>query len=254
MLTSRIEVETKPVLSSSSTSAPLSKSAKKRAAKKRNATPTNEAAVPAPKSAAADAIAVNGNGTKGKQVKPVEAGEKVVAAAKAAAGVVVENVKNIAEPTKPTPEDSKYATSEARNQQDLASTPAPLRRETSPPSTILFKPDLPESLPQPTGNQLPSNRKRKTPQDFTPAGPGEVATAQSPNKNSVKFEDGIVPGEGKDGEKTISAKEELPVAQAIGAPKKNQNAIERTVWTFIMIFGFIGESALTCKANNKACS
>ncbi len=25
-------------------------------------------------------------------------------------------------------------------------------------------------------------------------------------------------------------------------PKKNQNVVERTVWTFIMIFGFIGGS------------
>ena len=44
----------------------------------------------------------------------------------------------------------------------------------------------------------------------------------------MRFDDGVVPGEGKDGEKTIKV-------------KSNQNVIERTVWTFIMIGVFIGE-------------
>jgi phosphatidate cytidylyltransferase len=78
---------------------------------------------------------------------------------------------------------------------------------------------------------LPANRKRKTPQDFTPSGPRESETPSSPGKLAVKFEDGLAPGEGKDGEKTIIAKP--------APPKKDRNVIERTVWTFIMIGGFI---------------
>ncbi|GFZ46692.1 CDP-DG synthase [Saitozyma sp. JCM 24511] len=100
---------------------------------------------------------------------------------------------------------------------------------TLPSST--FEPSLPESLPHPSANGLPANRKRKTPQDFTPSGPRESETPSSPGKLAVKFEDGLAPGEGKDGEKTIIAKP--------APPKKDRNVIERTVWTFIMIGGFI---------------
>lgn len=115
--------------------------------------------------------------------------------------------------------------------------PAPVK-ELSPPSSPTFSPALPPTLPQPSNNQLPANRKRKAPQDFTPSGPGAAFTPSSPSKNSVKFEDGVLPGEGKEGEKTIAVKDEIQAAIAT-APKKHQNAIERTVWTFIMIFGFI---------------
>lgn len=102
------------------------------------------------------------------------------------------------------------------------------KRSESPPSSSSFSPSLPSSLPAPSAKDLPSNRKRKQPQDFTPSGPGTPTGAPtSPVKNGVKFEDGVAPGEGREGERTI------PV-------KKNQNMIERTVWTFIMIFGFIG--------------
>ncbi|TYJ54273.1 hypothetical protein B9479_005032 [Cryptococcus floricola] len=103
--------------------------------------------------------------------------------------------------------------------------PASVPMASSPPSSE-FSPSLPESLPQPTGQALPANRKRKTPQDFTPAGPGNLMSPASSNKIAVKFEDGLSPGEGKEGEKTI-------------APKKDRNAMERTVWTFIMVGGFI---------------
>jgi phosphatidate cytidylyltransferase len=95
--------------------------------------------------------------------------------------------------------------------------------------THAFAPDLP-SLPTPSASVLPSNRKRKTPKDFSPSGPNDVPTPTSPSKNSVKFEDGIAPGEGKQGEKIIPA----PAVVA-----KNRNAVERTIWTFIMIGGFI---------------
>ena len=89
-----------------------------------------------------------------------------------------------------------------------------------PPSTK-FAPDLPEDLPEPKGDALPTNRKRKTPKEF--------GSASSPTKLGVKFEDGVAPGEGKVGEKVIK-------------PKARQNVVERTVMTFVMIAGFIGES------------
>lgn len=210
----------------------MSKSARKRAAKKRNAN-GGEAPAPSPKST--PAASANGKPKNGAEA-PADVAEKAAAATTAAAKVVADNVAAVAEPTKPTPEDPQNA---AVNNPP-GETSLPLQRENSPPSSNSFKPKLPETLPHPASAQLPANRKRKTPQDFTPAGPGEIASAQSPNKNSVKFEDGVVPGEGKEGEKTIVVKEEAPVAEALGAPKKHQNAIERTVWTFIMIFGFIG--------------
>lgn len=106
----------------------------------------------------------------------------------------------------------------------------------SPPSSK-FQPDLPEELPHPKANALPANRKRKQPVDFTPSGPGvDGALSQSSSKMGVKFEDGLVPGQGKDGETTIPVK-----------PKADRNMVERTTWTFIMIGGFIGElSVLAC--------
>jgi phosphatidate cytidylyltransferase len=100
-------------------------------------------------------------------------------------------------------------------------------RSSSPPASSSFSPSLPSSLPSASAKQLPANRKRKQPQDFTPSGPGTPSATPASPKNGVKFSDGVAPGEGPEGEKII------PV-------KKNQNVIERTVWTFIMIFGFIG--------------
>lgn len=135
-----------------------------------------------------------------------------------------------------TPKETKPAAAipekkKEKKEQKEAPKKAETARPSSPPSSK-FSPSLPASLPQPTGNALPANRKRKTPQDFTPAGPGNVMNPTSPSKNAVKFEDGLAPGEGKEGEKTI-------------APKKNRNMIERTIWTFIMIGGFISRS-LSC--------
>lgn len=130
-----------------------------------------------------------------------------------------------------TPKETKPVTAvpekKEENKEQKKETPkkAEAARSSSPPSSN-FSPSLPATLPQPTGNALPANRKRKTPQDFTPAGPGNVMNSASPSKIAVKFEDGLAPGEGKEGEKTI-------------APKKNRNMIERTIWTFIMIGGFI---------------
>lgn len=104
-----------------------------------------------------------------------------------------------------------------------------------PPSTR-FAPDLPDDLPEPKGNALPANRKRKTPTDFAPTGSkSEKSRTDSltPTKAGVKFEDGVAPGEGKEGEKII-------------VPKANKNVIERTVMTFVMIGGFICESMIRC--------
>ncbi|WVF69849.1 hypothetical protein IAT40_004630 [Kwoniella sp. CBS 6097] len=98
-----------------------------------------------------------------------------------------------------------------------------------------FSPSLPESLPPRSSDVLPANRKRKTPQDFTPSGPGNTMSLSSPSKIGVKFEDGLAPGEGKEGEKTIAPKK----ADVPAVIKKDRNALERTIWTFIMIGGFI---------------
>ena len=100
-----------------------------------------------------------------------------------------------------------------------------------------FAPTLPETLPTPKANGLPANRKRKTPQDFTPSGPGEAPTYSSPSKMGVKFEDGIAPGEGVAGELTMTPRKQVIATEA----KKDRNMIERTVWTFIMIGGFISK-------------
>ncbi|WWC67782.1 uncharacterized protein I206_101694 [Kwoniella pini CBS 10737] len=108
------------------------------------------------------------------------------------------------------------------------------------PTTPKFHPTLPESLPQHTANVLPSNRKRKQPQDFEPSGPGNTPTPTSPSKLGVKFEDGLAPGEGEEGEKTISTPPKKALLPQLPVVKKDRNVIERTTWTFIMIGGFIG--------------
>lgn len=68
----------------------------------------------------------------------------------------------------------------------------------------------------------------------------------------VKFQDGLSPGQGNDGETiipgvdkhNISIRASNPVKQTAGQESKHRNLIERTTWTFIMIAGFI--SALLC--------
>lgn len=139
----------------------------------------------------------------------------------------------------------------------------------SKPPSSKFAPSLPKDLPEPAGNPLPSNRKRSAPNDFTPTGKGEGGPS-SPSKlglkleedeakqapvspRGVKFEDGVVPGEGKDGETIL-------------VPKPNKNVVERTVMTFIMIAGFIRkfvgargtawlmDSASVCRSSIYDCS
>lgn len=126
------------------------------------------------------------------------------------------------------PESSTTATSPPKSQPvDIKPAQSSSAQNSGQAPSSSFSPSLPSSLPAPSSTQLPSNRKRKAPQDFTPSGPGTPTGAPSPSKNGVKFEDGVAPGQGPEGERTIPK-------------KKNQNVIERTVWTFIMIFGFIG--------------
>jgi phosphatidate cytidylyltransferase len=109
------------------------------------------------------------------------------------------------------------------------------------PSVTPFNPSLPSSLPHPPADTIPSNRKRKP----TDALPG------SPNSKGVKFQDGLLPGEGKEGEKIIKGvdrhdrgslevKGGKGIVQQGETDKKSRNVVERTIWTFIMIGGFIG--------------
>jgi hypothetical protein len=68
----------------------------------------------------------------------------------------------------------------------------------------------------------------------------------------VKFQDGLSPGQGDDGETIIpgvdrhntSELEQRSVQQIVSPESKHRNLIERTTWTFIMIAGFIGSSGV----------
>lgn len=68
----------------------------------------------------------------------------------------------------------------------------------------------------------------------------------------VKFQDGLSPGQGDDGETIIPGVDrhnasELDTRsdrQIVQLESKHRNLIERTTWTFIMIAGFIGSSGL----------
>lgn len=143
--------------------------------------------------------------------------ESITSAVEGAADKVSSSISSSESPS-PSP---------ATKSQPVEIKPKKQERSSSPPASKSFSPSLPSSLPSASAKQLPANRKRKQPQDFTPSGPGTPSATPASPKNGVKFSDGVAPGEGPDGEKII------PV-------KKNQNVIERTVWTFIMIFGFIG--------------
>jgi len=154
----------------------------------------------------------------GKAVReniPESISESISSTAEAAADKLSSSVSSSESPS-PSPA-TKPVEIKAKNKE----------RSSSPPASSSFSPSLPSSLPSASAKQLPANRKRKQPQDFTPSGPGTPSGTLASPKNGVKFSDGVAPGEGPEGEKII------PV-------KKNQNVIERTVWTFIMIFGFIG--------------
>lgn len=79
--------------------------------------------------------------------------------------------------------------------------------------------------------------KRSAPSDFQ---------INSPPNKGVKFQDGLSPGEGKEGETIIPGVDkhngEKGGKNKHGVEKKKaSNAAERAIWTVIMIAGFIGE-------------
>lgn len=245
-----IELTVRPS-SSSLEPATLSKAAKKRA--RQAAKLAEEAVKTVAESDVVQSVtaSVQANGsaskTNGESEKPLP---KAVSTKPAPSKEYKAKLEAPAQSSLSTPIPSKEATSSKINGEKSDSPPSPLPSLSklaeslptpkSPPQSD-FKPQLPQDLPEPSSTALSANRKRKTPQDFTPAGPRDVSTAQSPSKSSVKFEDGLAPGEGVEGEKTIPS-----VKSAVAAvPKKNQNMVERTVWTFIMMAGFVGKSLTT---------
>jgi len=144
------------------------------------------------------------------------------------------------------------------------------------PSTT-FSPSLPSSLPVPSSPLAQAQKPEASPDVFNenhkrPA-PTEFNTDSkwplSPPSKGVKFEDGLSPGQGKDGETVIPGvgrytKEELAnveqavknkageVAQAVQGKAKS-NAVERTVWTLIMIAFFLGKSSKGLLASRFLC-
>ncbi|WWC87060.1 uncharacterized protein L201_001945 [Kwoniella dendrophila CBS 6074] len=236
------------VASTETSAAPLSKSARKRLARLASKTAeTANSAIEVTKetvASAAESLPVtdsqqNGvSSTSSKTVKDEEASVSAPATLKEEPKVngVKEALPSI--PVSAEVRDEKKETINTTNEKTATSSATETTQKV--PSSNKFDPNLPETLPQPSGNVLPSNRKRKQPQDFEPFGPGNTPTPTSPSKIGVKFEDGVAPGEGKEGEKTITTPKKslnLPVI------KKDRNVIERTTWTFIMIGGFI---ALLC--------
>jgi hypothetical protein len=68
----------------------------------------------------------------------------------------------------------------------------------------------------------------------------------------VKFQDGLSPGEGNDGEtiipgldRHIGVRDQKGLSPIVHVKEdsKHRNLIERTTWTFIMIAGFISKSS-----------
>ncbi|KAI9635343.1 cytidylyltransferase family-domain-containing protein [Dioszegia hungarica] len=223
--------------------ATLSKAAKKRA---RQAAKLAESAVKTVTTEAQGAakevekVVSNGGANGTSEASPIA---KAAAPVVQAAAPVVEAVASALPSSSSGPSAKKASVPSsngvASSSKPAAPTPAKVEEKLpvphSPPQSS-FKPQLPDNLPEPSSTALSANRKRKTPQDFTPAGPRDTPSASSPSKISVKFEDGVSPGEGADGEKTIPVTK--AAVQAV-VPRKNQNMVERTVWTFIMIGGFV---------------
>jgi phosphatidate cytidylyltransferase len=189
-------------------------------------------------------VVTNGGANGTSEASPIA---KAAAPVVQAAAPVVEAVASALPSSSSGPSAKKASVPSANgtassSSKPSAPTPAKVEEKLpvphSPPQSS-FKPQLPDNLPEPSSTALSANRKRKTPQDFTPAGPRDTPSASSPSKISVKFEDGVSPGEGADGEKTIPVTK--AAVQAAVVPRKNQNMVERTVWTFIMIGGFVCE-------------
>ncbi|WVQ97900.1 hypothetical protein IAU59_005017 [Kwoniella sp. CBS 9459] len=235
----------------------LSKSARKRLARQASKSAENvnsvlESAKETVTAVAAEtlpaAIAPSVNGAEGQQAQQSPETEKKSetkvngdhAPANSAASASEKKVEETSKPapSAPAPVSEKVPTQAASaSKEPVAKSSEAQTNAASKNNAPLssFSPSLPESLPPRSSDVLPANRKRKTPQDFTPSGPGNTMSLSSPSKIGVKFEDGLAPGEGKEGEKTITPKKADPLAPI----KKDRNVIERTTWTFIMIGGFI---------------
>lgn len=151
-------------------------------------------------------------------------------------------------PATPTPQPKKGKKSKAASK-DLPSTP--------------FSPELPPTLPVPSSppaqprtpekEVFNSNHKRPAPSDFSLDAKGIL----TPPAKGVKFQDGLSPGQGRDGEtvipgvgrhaleklKSVEGKleEKAKAVISANAPKAKSNVFERTIWTFLMIFGFISK-------------
>ncbi|WWC59420.1 uncharacterized protein I303_101976 [Kwoniella dejecticola CBS 10117] len=225
---------------STENSAPLSKSARKRLARlaSKSAETANSAVETAKETVVAASESLPIPATQHNGGTSTKAAEEPVAAASSVPQ------EDLIEPQVNGHSESAPSKAEEKKEEEApksVSTPSEKSSNASSkiPPTQKFHPDLPETLPQPTANVLPSNRKRKQPQDFEPSGPGNTPTPTSPSKLGVKFEDGLAPGEGKEGEKTISTPKKNLLPQ-LPVVKKDRNVIERTTWTFIMIGGFIG--------------
>ncbi len=103
----------------------------------------------------------------------------------------------------------------------------------SPGATSSFHPSLPESLPHPVSPGL-GPRKRKASQDLK----SNPLPKESKLEGRVNGVTTVVTESGaKIGVVELSLAEAIPNERT----KNKQNMIERTTWTFIMIFGFIGK-------------
>lgn len=84
--------------------------------------------------------------------------------------------------------------------------------------------------------------------DCTSLQEAETARIAPAFSKGVKFQDGLSPGQGDEGETVIpgvdkhntSMRTQSPVSEKPRIESKHRNLIERTTWTFIMIAGFIG--------------
>ncbi|OCF76758.1 phosphatidate cytidylyltransferase [Kwoniella mangroviensis CBS 8886] len=240
------EVEEVPAVATPSTAeapaAPLSKSARKRLARLASKTAENanavvdaakEIAVNAAESIPVPSTQQNGQATTSESALTSTEEEPIVPPSALKEESKINGVQEPAPSASIPSENKEEEASRPLLPNEKPSSSSTSDKSSSVPSSINFHPTLPETLPGKTGDKLPSNRKRKQPQDFEPSGPGNTPTPTSPSKLGVKFEDGVAPGEGKEGEKTITSPPK-PVV------KKDRNVIERTTWTFIMIGGFIG--------------
>ena len=145
----------------------------------------------------------------------------------------------IAEPT-PTPAAGLGATASATSQRERS----PLRPLSA--STSSFHPTLPDSLPQPVSPGL-GPRKRKASQDLksNPLPKDPKLEAQSGDGSHSKGMNGVATAVTESGEKIgvveLALKEAVSKSVSQERAKGTQQVITRTVWTLIMIGGFVGE-------------